>query len=142
MRVRHLRVRHDRGRVAVDQDHLEPFGAQRLARLRARVVELGGLADDDRPRADHEDAFDVSAFGHVQHQLRGGTSESPLLHRLEELPEQVVGVVRSGRRLGMILHREDRLRDVPESFDGAVVQVQMRDASMSAGSESGSTAKP
>ena len=55
-----LRVGHDRRRVAVDQHHLEPFGPQRLARLRARVVELGRLADDDRPRADDEHTFDVS----------------------------------------------------------------------------------
>ena len=65
-----LRVRHDRGRVAVDQDHFEPFGAQRLARLCARVVEFSRLADDDRARADHEDAFDVGALGHSS-TLRG-----------------------------------------------------------------------
>ena len=34
--VRQLRVGHDRRRVAVDEDDLEPFGAQRLARLRCR----------------------------------------------------------------------------------------------------------
>jgi hypothetical protein len=34
-RVGHLRVGHDRRRVAVDEDHLEAFRAQRLARLRA-----------------------------------------------------------------------------------------------------------
>ena len=38
--IRQLRVGHDRRRVAVDQHDLEPLGAQRLARLRARVVEL------------------------------------------------------------------------------------------------------
>ena len=68
--IGHLRVGHDRGRVAVDQHHLEPFGAQRLARLRARVVELARLADDDRARADDEDALDVSAFGHRRRRQR------------------------------------------------------------------------
>ncbi len=34
-RVGQLRVRHDRGRVAVHQDDFEPLGAQGLARLRA-----------------------------------------------------------------------------------------------------------
>ena len=113
--VGQLRVGHDRRRVAVDQDHLEPFGAQRLARLCARVVELGRLADDDRPRADDEDALDVGALGH------SGTFRVDQLrfHRLEELLEEIVGVVRPGRGLGMILHREDRLRDVPEALDGA-----------------------
>ena len=64
-RVGQLRVGHDRGRVAVDQHHLETFGAQRLARLRARVVELGGLADDNRPGADDEHALDVGSFRHL-----------------------------------------------------------------------------
>ena len=32
----------------------------------------------------------------------------------------------TGSRLGMILHREDRQRPVPEAFDGAVVEVDMR----------------
>ena len=31
------------------------FLAQRAARLNAGVVELGGLTDDDRTRADYED---------------------------------------------------------------------------------------
>ena len=64
-----LRVGHDRRRIAVDEDDLEPFGAQRLARLRARVVELAGLADDDRAGADDEHALDVGAFGHGTCQL-------------------------------------------------------------------------
>jgi hypothetical protein len=38
--VGHLQVGHDRRRVAVDEDHLEAFSAQRLAGLRARVIEL------------------------------------------------------------------------------------------------------
>ena len=63
--VRESRVGHDRGRVAVDEHDLEPVVAQHLARLRARVVELAGLADDDRPGADHEDLLDVGAAGHV-----------------------------------------------------------------------------
>ena len=59
-----LRVRHDRRRVAVDEDHFQPLVAQRLARLRARVVELARLADDDRTGADDEHALDVGASGH------------------------------------------------------------------------------
>ena len=60
-----LRVGHDRRRVAVDEHDLEPLGAQRLARLRAGVVELAGLADDDRPGADHEHAFQVGSSRHL-----------------------------------------------------------------------------
>jgi hypothetical protein len=53
------RVRHDRGRVAVHQDDLVALLAQRLAGLGAGIVELAGLADDDRAGADDEDAFQV-----------------------------------------------------------------------------------
>ena len=45
----HLGVGHDGGRVRVHQHDLEPFLAQRPAALRARVVELAGLPDDDGP---------------------------------------------------------------------------------------------
>ena len=62
--VGQLRVGHDRRRVAVDEDDLEPFGAQRLARLRAGVVELARLPDDDRAGADDEDAFEIGSSGH------------------------------------------------------------------------------
>ena len=61
-----LRVGHDRRRVAVDEDDLEPLGAQRLARLGAGVVELAGLPDDDRAGADDEDALDVGTLGHLR----------------------------------------------------------------------------
>src|SRR3954466_4141320 len=52
---------------------------------------------------------------------------SPLLHRLEELAEQVVRIMGTGRCFRMVLHREDRLGGMPETFDGPVVQVQMGD---------------
>ncbi len=54
-RVRDLGVGHDRGRVRVDEDDPQAFLAQRAARLDPGVVELGGLPDDDRARADHHD---------------------------------------------------------------------------------------
>ncbi|GAA3421680.1 hypothetical protein GCM10018952_69180 [Streptosporangium vulgare] len=47
--VGELGVGHDRRRVAVDEDHAEALGAQHAAGLGARVVELAGLADHDRP---------------------------------------------------------------------------------------------
>ena len=58
------RIGHDRGRVAVDQDDLVTLFAQSLAGLYAGVVELAGLADDDRAGADDEDALKVCAFWH------------------------------------------------------------------------------
>ena len=63
-RVGELRVGHDRGRVGVDQDDPEALGLQHPAGLGAGVVELAGLADDDRPGADHQDALDVVALRH------------------------------------------------------------------------------
>ena len=63
-RVGHLRVGHDRRGIGVDQDDAVALLAQRLAGLRAGVIELAGLADDDRPGADDQDALDVGALGH------------------------------------------------------------------------------
>src|SRR5690606_3399437 len=63
-RVGHLRVGHDRRGIAVDQHHAVTLLAQRLARLRAGVVELAGLADDDRGGADDEDGLEVGALWH------------------------------------------------------------------------------
>jgi hypothetical protein len=64
-RVGHVRIGHDRGRVGVDQDDPVALGAQRLAGLDARIVELARLADDDRAGADDQDRGDVCSFGHI-----------------------------------------------------------------------------
>jgi hypothetical protein len=53
------RVGHDRGRVGVDKHHLVALLRQRLARLRAGVVELARLPDDDGPRAEDHDLLDA-----------------------------------------------------------------------------------
>jgi hypothetical protein len=66
--IGHLGVGHDRRRIAVDENDAIALLAQRLARLRARIVELARLPDDDRAGADDEDALDVGALGHF---LRG-----------------------------------------------------------------------
>ena len=50
-----------------------------------------------------------------------------LLHRLDELVEQVRGIVRSGPSFGVILDRIDRQARVPETFDSVVIQIDMRD---------------
>ena len=51
--------------LRVDEDDAVALLLQRLARLRARVVELAGLPDDDRAGADDQDALDVGAARHV-----------------------------------------------------------------------------
>ena len=48
-------IGHDRRRVRVHEDGLDPLLAQRAARLRSGVVELGGLPDEDRAGPDDED---------------------------------------------------------------------------------------
>ena len=67
--VGEVRVRHDGGRVGVQQHYLVALFLERLARLGARVVELAGLADDDRSRADDEDFLDVCTFRHCNYLL-------------------------------------------------------------------------
>ena len=57
-------IGHDGGGIGVHQHDAIALGLQRLARLRAGIVELAGLADDDRAGADDQDGGDVGAFGH------------------------------------------------------------------------------
>ena len=97
--VGEIGVGHDGGRIGIDQDHFVAVGAQRFGRLRAGIIELAGLADDDRAGADDQDAMKVGAPGH------------PLLfpaHELDEIVEEVVRIVRPGRRFRVILHAEHR----------------------------------
>jgi hypothetical protein len=62
--VGHARIGHDRGRVRIDQHDLVSLFAQRLAGLRARVVKLASLTDDDRARTNQQDFVDVVASRH------------------------------------------------------------------------------
>ena len=91
--VGHLGVGHDRGRVAVDQHDLEPFGAQRLARLRARVVELARLADHDRAGADDEDPFQISALWHSRSNTKARRSRRTRITKTSCLRDLRVFVV-------------------------------------------------
>ena len=70
--VGEVRIGHDGRRVRVRQDDPVALLAQDAARLGARVVELAGLADDDRPGADHHDALQVGALRHGASAPRSG----------------------------------------------------------------------
>ena len=59
-----LGVGHDRGRIRVHQDDAVALFLERLAGLRARIIELARLPDDDRAGADDQDRVDVSALRH------------------------------------------------------------------------------
>ena len=60
-----LGIGHDSRRIRVGEHHFVALGLERLAGLRARVIELCRLPDDDGPGAEDEDFRDVSAFGHL-----------------------------------------------------------------------------
>ena len=62
--VGELGIGHDRRRVRVHQDDPVAFVLERLAGLRARIVELAGLADHDGAGPDHHDRADVGAPWH------------------------------------------------------------------------------
>ena len=97
-----------------------PSFLQDLDRLGARVVELAGLADHDRPRADHQHRADRGVAGH-----RLAPSRAPRIIETNSL-EEIVAVVRSRARLRVVLHRDHRALLHPEALDGAVVQVPVR----------------
>ena len=67
--VRRLRIGHDRGRIRVDQHDLVALFAERLAGLRARIVEFTGLPDDDRARANQQNLVNVVAPWHLVQNL-------------------------------------------------------------------------
>ena len=50
--------------IAVDQHNFIAFFAQRLAGLRAGIVEFTGLADNDRPGTDEQYFLYVVSFRH------------------------------------------------------------------------------
>ena len=127
--VGHLRVGHDRRRVRIHQHHAVALGAQRLARLRARIVELAGLADDDRPRADDQDALDVSCA-------------LASLHHLCEAVEQIADVVRSGTRFRVALKTERRPVGSRQSLQATRRTATRAWSASSDGIEDGSTANP
>ena len=70
-RVGRLRVGHDGGRIGVHQNDPIAFFFQGLTRLSSGIVELAGLADDDGPRADDEDAVEVGTLRHRSAAFRG-----------------------------------------------------------------------
>src|SRR5690606_19013225 len=66
-------IGHDGRRIAVDQDDLVALFTQGLAGLSAGVVEFAGLTNDDRARANDEDALDVLTLRHSFAPLGAGS---------------------------------------------------------------------
>ena len=73
--IRHIRIGHDRGGVAVHQHHLKPLGPQGLTSLGARVIKFTGLADHNRARTQQQDATQIRATGHGR--LSGSQTHLP-----------------------------------------------------------------
>src|SRR5208282_1258686 len=62
--VGELRVGHNGGRIRVHEHDAKALLLERLAGLRAGIIKLARLTNDDRAGADDEDAVNVSAPGH------------------------------------------------------------------------------
>ena len=116
--VGQIRIGHDGGRIGIDQHHFVAVGAERLAGLRAGVVEFAGLPDDDGAGADDQDAVKVVAARHLRTPLQ-------LLHQCHEVVEQVMRIVRPRRCFRMILDAEHRLAAMAEAFQRLVVQIDV-----------------
>ena len=65
-----------------------------------------------------------------------------LIDQRRELPEEVAGIVRAGRGLGMVLHAEDGPVLVAQALDGVVVEIDVRDLDVRRAALAASTAKP
>ena len=104
-------VGHDRGRVRVDDDRAEAVLAQHLQRLAARVVELAGLPDHDRPGADQADRLDVSP------PRQGSSTQLSMIGQASCGP---------GPGLRVELHRVRAQLGEVEALDGAVVERDVR----------------
>ena len=62
--IRQPRIGHDRRRVGVHEDDAVAFLFQGLTGLRAGVVELARLTDDNGPRSNDHDRLDIGSFWH------------------------------------------------------------------------------
>ena len=140
-RVGDVVVSHDRRRIAVDEDDADALLAQRLARLRPRVVELRRLADDDGTAADHQHAARRGEGGSRGRRRQagergrgsrgGGDAHRAAVARRrrhrEELVEHGPAVLRTGRSLRVVLEAEGGKLGVAQTLDAAVVEVALAD---------------
>ena len=134
-RIRHGRIRHDRGRVRVHENDAVALVAQRLARLGTGVVELARLADDDRTRAENQNAFDVVTSGHQLRKRLLRSVLSPMgrsrvalillrvaVHQRDKRVKQPGTVPGTRTRFGMALETERRPVLAPKALHRAIEQ--------------------
>ena len=94
-------VGHDSCWIGIDQNDSITLFFECLQCLGARIIEFASLADNDWPGTDEKNGFDVSAFGH------GLLLHAVLSHQIHETTKQIIRVVGTRRRFGMILHRKN-----------------------------------
>ncbi len=86
-----IRVRHDRRRVGIYQHHLEALVLEGAASLGAGVVELGRLADHDRPRTDDHNFLQIRLLRHPQPSFRSSSRYSSNRYVLSSGPGAASG---------------------------------------------------
>ena len=84
-----------------------------------------GHANVQCPRAARQNVNIVGPFIHKTSLGTRTPGMREFLHHVGELREQVVRVVRAGRRFRVILHTEQRQILVAHAFVGMVVQIQV-----------------
>src|SRR6202011_3126104 len=124
----------DRRRVGVDEHGRDPFFAERLARLRAGVVELRRLADHDRARPEDEHLARLLGLHRAADRLQ---YRPTLADHFYDPVVQVLVVLRTGTALGVVLDAERGQRAMTEAFDRAVVEVALRDEEVARGKRGG-----
>ncbi len=133
-RVGGLRIGHDGGRIGVHQDDAISLFFQCLTRLSSRIVELARLTDDDRSRADDEDAVEIGSLWPPY--------PSAAFCLIELRPREFVWMrltikymkcsnsrrrsCGSGARLGVTLEAEGRPIRARDALQGAVEQRAVR----------------
>ena len=104
--VRHVGIGHDRGGVRIDEHDAVALGAQRLAGLDPGIVELAGLTDDDRARADDQNGGDVGPLRHESPSTRVSDARSR-----PGAPSRLT--YKKGPRRGRLAARRPSARDDP-----------------------------
>ncbi len=92
--VGRFRVRHDRRRIAVDENDLVALVLQCLARLCTGVIELTRLADNDRPSADDQNAFEICRASALRVVLRRELALDQLDQNVDDLDVQLLHAIR------------------------------------------------
>ena len=100
--IGHCRVGHDGGGIGVYQNDPVTLLAQSLTGLGAGVVELAGLANDNRPGAQDQNTLDIGSFGHAV------TFPRPGGNQLNEMVKQRCGIVGTGAGFRVPLKAERR----------------------------------